>query len=85
MSGLFDFSEKEYSVDDILINISSGGLFSSKKLVIIKNYFAVKKGALDEKLEKFLKKDSLPAGRQGCFLIEITRTNFGITGTSIII
>jgi DNA polymerase III subunit delta len=65
MSGLFDFSEKEYSVDDILMSFSSMGLFSSKKLIIIKNYFAVKKGTLDEKLEKFLKQDSLPAGRQG--------------------
>lgn len=56
-SGLFDFTEKNYPVEDVLMNLSSSGLFSSKKLVIIKDYFSSKKGEFDEKLEKFLKSE----------------------------
>ena len=40
------------------MNISSGGLFSSKKLVIIKNIFSTKKEFANEKFEKFLKNEA---------------------------
>ncbi|MDD3487328.1 MAG: DNA polymerase III subunit delta [Candidatus Moranbacteria bacterium] len=56
-SGLFEFAEKDYPIDEILMSISSGGLFSSKKLVIVKNYILAKKEKFDEKLEKFLKNE----------------------------
>lgn len=57
-SGLFDFEEKDWNIDEILMSISSGGLFSSKKLVIIKNIISVKKDFENEKFEKFLKHES---------------------------
>jgi DNA polymerase III subunit delta len=58
MSGLFDFGEKDWNVREIIINISSGGLFSSKKLVIIKNIISAKKDFENEKFEKFLKSEA---------------------------
>jgi len=57
-AGLFDFAEKDWNIDEILLNISSGGLFSSKKLVIIKNLISYKKDFENEKLEKFLKSEA---------------------------
>ena len=54
-AGLFDFAEKDWNTGEIIMNISSGGLFSSKKLVIIKNILAGKKDLESEKFEKFLK------------------------------
>ena len=44
-AGLFDFAEKDWNLGEITMNISSSGLFSSKKLVIIKNIISVKKSA----------------------------------------
>jgi DNA polymerase-3 subunit delta len=54
---VFDFEESNIDIGNILTDISSGGLFSSKKLAIFKNIFASKKSA-DEKLEKFLKSEA---------------------------
>jgi len=54
---IFDFAEKDWNIEDIIINISSGGLFSSKKLVIIKNILSVNKDFENEKFEKFLKEE----------------------------
>jgi DNA polymerase-3 subunit delta len=58
VAGLFDFAEKEWNIREIIMNISSGGLFSSKKLAIIKNILAGKKEFSDETLEKFLKAEA---------------------------
>jgi len=52
-SGFFDFAEKDWNLDEIISGVSSGGLFSSKRLAIIKNIFSAKKNLED--LEKFLK------------------------------
>jgi DNA polymerase III subunit delta len=52
---VFDFVEKDWNIEEIVLNISSGGLFSSKKLAIIKNVISVKKDFENERLEKFLK------------------------------
>jgi len=57
-AGLFDFAEKDWDVGDIIMNISSSGLFSSKKLAIIKNIISIKKDFENEKLEKFLKNEA---------------------------
>ena len=57
-AGLFDFAEKDWNTGEIIMNISSGGLFSSKKLVIIKNILAGKKDLESEKFEKFLKAEA---------------------------
>ena len=57
-AGLFDFAEKDWNIGEIIMNISSGGLFSSKKLVIIKNILAGKKDFESEKFEKFLKAEA---------------------------
>ncbi|MFH0929908.1 MAG: DNA polymerase III subunit delta [Candidatus Moraniibacteriota bacterium] len=40
---VFDFAEKDWDIEEIITSISSGGLFSLKKLVVIKNIFSVKK------------------------------------------
>jgi len=55
---IFDFSEKDWNIGEIITNISSGGLFSSKKLAIIKNILSVQKDSSDDKLESFLKAES---------------------------
>ena len=57
-SGLFDFAEKDWNIGEIIMNISSGGLFSSKKLVIVKNILAGKKEFADDAFEKFLKAEA---------------------------
>ena len=57
-AGLFDFAEKDWNIEEIIMNISSGGLFSSKKLVVIKNILSAKKDFADEKFEKFLKDEA---------------------------
>jgi len=72
-SGLFDFAEKDWNIGEIIMIISSGGLFSSKKLVVIKNIIYAKKEFSDEKFEKFLKseakKEKSPASPAGGDLI----------------
>lgn len=55
---VFDFAEKDWRIGDIITNISSGGLFSSKKLVVIKNIISSKTDPDEEKLEKFLKAEA---------------------------
>jgi DNA polymerase III subunit delta len=55
---VFDFAEKEWNMDEIITTISSGGLFSSKKLVIVKNILASKKEFESDKFEKFLKAEA---------------------------
>ncbi|OGI25564.1 MAG: DNA polymerase III subunit delta [Candidatus Moranbacteria bacterium RBG_13_45_13] len=57
-AGLFDFEEKDWNLGEIMSNISSGGLFSPKKLAIIKNLISAKKEFSDENFEKFLKNES---------------------------
>lgn len=57
-SGLFDFAEKDWNIQEIILTVSSGGLFSSKKLAIIKNILAGKKEFSDEAFEKFLKSEA---------------------------
>ena len=53
---VFDFSEGEVKIEDFIIKISSGGLFSNKKLVIIKNIFQDKAAAESKELIDFLKR-----------------------------
>jgi DNA polymerase III subunit delta len=55
---VFDFSQKDWSIEEIIMNISSGGLFSLKKLVVIKNILSTKKDIENEKFEKFLKSEA---------------------------
>jgi DNA polymerase-3 subunit delta len=55
---VFDFSQKDWNIEEIILGISSGGLFSLKKLVIIKNIIFVKKDLENEKFEKFLKNEA---------------------------
>lgn len=57
-AGLFDFAEKDWNIKEVLLNISSGGLFTSKKLAIIKNILAGKKEFSDDTFEKFLKAEA---------------------------
>jgi DNA polymerase III subunit delta len=52
---VFDFAEKDWNIGEIVMDISSAGLFSSKKLAIVKNILGGKKEFSDEKFEKFLK------------------------------
>ncbi len=53
---VFDFSEKKIVAEELLVRISSGGLFSDKKLVIFKNIFQDKKVSQDKGFLDFLKK-----------------------------
>jgi len=55
---VFDFSEKEWDIDEIIVDISSGGLFSPKKFAVIKGILSAKKEFSDDKLEKFLKSEA---------------------------
>ncbi len=55
---VFDFAENDWNIREIVMDISSGGLFSSKKLVIIENIIGGKKEFSDEKFEKFLKAEA---------------------------
>lgn len=57
---VLDFSEKSRSAEEIAMACGSGGLFSKKKLVIVKNFLASKTegGNLAEFLKKFKKKES---------------------------
>lgn len=54
---VFDFSEKDFDLDEIILDSSSGGLFSAKRLVIVKNLLA-KKDLAGESLLEFLKRKS---------------------------
>ena len=67
---VFDFAEKDWNNEEMVLNISSGSLFSPKKFVVIKNFISIKKEPSDDTFEKFLKNESKndkspasPAGR----------------------
>ena len=51
---VFDFAEKDWKAGDIVADISSGGLFTSKKMAIVKNILSGKKEFADDAFEKFL-------------------------------
>jgi DNA polymerase-3 subunit delta len=55
---VFDFSEKEWKTGDIVADVSSGGLFTSKKMAIVKNILSGKKEFADDSFEKFLKAEA---------------------------
>jgi DNA polymerase III subunit delta len=55
---VFDFAEKDWNIGEMVMNISAGGLFSLKKMAIVKNILGGKKEFSDEKFEKFLKNES---------------------------
>jgi len=57
-SGLFDFAEKDWHLDEVIMSISSSGLFSSKRLVIVKNILSAKKDITEEKFLDILKKEA---------------------------
>ena len=56
-SGLFDFSEPAAKINEMLLKLASGGLFSNKKLAIVKNILQNKTAAEDKELLDFLKKE----------------------------
>ena len=53
---VFDFVEPGAKISDLIIKLSSGGLFSNKKLAIVKNILQNKTAAQDLELLDFLKK-----------------------------
>jgi DNA polymerase III subunit delta len=55
-AGLFDFAEKDFDLDSLALDATSGGLFSDKKLIVIKNILASKKSPGSENFENFLKR-----------------------------
>lgn len=54
---VFDFTQNETKADDLVMNLSSRGLFSSKKLAIVKNILQNKEAAEDKGILSYLKKD----------------------------
>ena len=56
VSGLFDFAEPGVKISELVLKLSSGGLFSDKKLAIVKNILQNKTAAEDKELLDFLKK-----------------------------
>jgi DNA polymerase III subunit delta len=54
---VFDFAENETKSDDLLANLSSRGLFSSKKLAIVKNILQNKTAADAKELLSYLKRE----------------------------
>jgi DNA polymerase-3 subunit delta len=55
---VFDFAQAEEKVDEMLLKLSSGGLFSNKKLAVVKNILQNKVAAEDKNIFDFLKKIS---------------------------
>lgn len=53
---VFDFGEAEIKSEDLIFELSSGGLFSDKKLAVVRNALQSKKNAENEGLLEFLKK-----------------------------
>ena len=53
---VFDFAQSETKTDSFLMNLSSRGLFSNKKLAIVKNILQNKTGAESKELLDFLKR-----------------------------
>ncbi|TSA45899.1 hypothetical protein D4R51_01075, partial [bacterium] len=58
VAGLFDFADKDFDLGSIALDATSGGLFSDKKLIIIKNLLAVKKSPGNENFENLLKREN---------------------------
>ena len=56
MSGLFDFSEPGAKISELIVKLASGGLFSRKKLVIVKNIIQNKTAMESRELLDFLEK-----------------------------
>lgn len=56
VAGLFDFADKDFDLGSIALDATSGGLFSDKKLIIIKNLLATKKSPGNENFENLLKR-----------------------------
>ncbi|OGI26861.1 MAG: DNA polymerase III subunit delta, partial [Candidatus Moranbacteria bacterium RIFOXYB1_FULL_43_19] len=56
MSGLFDFSEPGAKISELIVKLASGGLFSRKKLVIVKNILQNKTAMESRELLDFLEK-----------------------------
>lgn len=54
---VFDFAEEKINAGEMTTKISSGGLFSQKKLVIVKNLLAAKTDSGTERLADYLKKN----------------------------
>ena len=55
-AGLFDFADKDFDLGSIALDATSGGLFSDKKLIIIKNLLSAQKSPANENFENFLKR-----------------------------
>jgi len=53
---VFDFTQNETKIDDLLLKLSSGGLFSNKKLAIVKNVLQNKTVLENKEFLDFLKK-----------------------------
>src|SRR4030042_3418173 len=53
---VFDFLENEEKIDELTLKLSSGGLFSNKKLAIVKNIFLNKTAAENAAFLDFLKR-----------------------------
>jgi DNA polymerase III subunit delta len=56
---VFDFAESGVDVREMILKVSSGGLFSSKRLAIVKNILGNKVAAESKELLDFLKKGEL--------------------------
>lgn len=54
---VFDFSEEKIDAAELITKISSGGLFSQKKLVVVKNILAAKSDSGIVSLADYLKKN----------------------------
>jgi DNA polymerase III subunit delta len=53
---VFDFADKDFDLGSVALEAISGGLFSNKKLIIIKNLLSAKKSPGNESFESFLKR-----------------------------
>ncbi|MDI6777629.1 MAG: DNA polymerase III subunit delta [Patescibacteria group bacterium] len=53
---VFDFAEKEEKISELPMKLSSGGLFSNKKLAIVKNILQNKTAAENQEFLEYLKK-----------------------------
>jgi DNA polymerase III subunit delta len=56
---VFDFAESGVDIREIILKISSGGLFSNKRLAIVKNILEDKEAAENKELLNYLKKGEL--------------------------
>lgn len=56
-SGLFNFAEPAAKISEMLLKLSSGGLFSNKKLAIAKNILQNKTAAEDKEFLDYIKRE----------------------------